>query len=182
MKNITINLSKDELKKKLDILPLDEAPEIRDKLESLNDTDRLDISAIKGLDDYDEISKLARKKVSTTVYQGGGVGQVVRSIVAGSNITVDNTDPQNPIVSSTGGISTFEYYDTNIPSTAVTATSISASKVVKTFASGLISTLNLTAGLPTTKVLSGTLPVGLTITTKHYDFSGGHTVPLVTYS
>jgi len=32
---------------------------------------------------------------------GGGGGTGVQSIVAGMNITVDNTDPQNPIVSST---------------------------------------------------------------------------------
>jgi hypothetical protein len=42
------------------------------------------------------------------VLQGGIVvltpgGGIVNSIVAGTNITVDNTDPANPIVSSTGG-------------------------------------------------------------------------------
>lgn len=34
---------------------------------------------------------------------GGSGGGGVQSIVAGTNITVDDTDPQNPIVSSTGG-------------------------------------------------------------------------------
>lgn len=33
----------------------------------------------------------------------GGSESGVQSIVAGSNITVDDTDPQNPIISSTGG-------------------------------------------------------------------------------
>lgn len=37
---------------------------------------------------------------------GVGDGAQVVSVVAGSNVTVDNTDPQNPIVSSTGGGST----------------------------------------------------------------------------
>lgn len=34
--------------------------------------------------------------------EGGGSG-VVQTIVAGTNITVDNTDPSNPVVSSTAG-------------------------------------------------------------------------------
>lgn len=34
---------------------------------------------------------------------GGGGGGGVQSVVAGTGITVDNTDPQNPIVSATGG-------------------------------------------------------------------------------
>lgn len=34
---------------------------------------------------------------------GGGGGGIVQSIVPGINITVDNTDPANPIVSATGG-------------------------------------------------------------------------------
>lgn len=34
---------------------------------------------------------------------GGGGGDGIQSIVAGDNISVDNTDPQNPVVSSTGG-------------------------------------------------------------------------------
>lgn len=34
---------------------------------------------------------------------GGGGGGIVDSVVAGTNITVDDTDPANPIVSATGG-------------------------------------------------------------------------------
>src|SRR5688572_3824385 len=43
------------------------------------------------------------ESVRLTVSQvaSGGVG--VLSVVAGTNVTVDDTDPQNPIVSSTGG-------------------------------------------------------------------------------
>ena len=37
---------------------------------------------------------------------GGGGG--VQSIVPGDNISIDNTDPQNPVVSSTGGNLTLE--------------------------------------------------------------------------
>lgn len=43
------------------------------------------------------------QNVSLTISQvaSGGVG--VLSVVAGTNITVDNTDPQNPIISASGG-------------------------------------------------------------------------------
>lgn len=34
---------------------------------------------------------------------GGGGGGIVESIVAGTNVSVDSTDPANPIVSATGG-------------------------------------------------------------------------------
>lgn len=34
---------------------------------------------------------------------GGGGGDGIQSIIPGDNISVDNTDPQNPVVSSTGG-------------------------------------------------------------------------------
>lgn len=33
----------------------------------------------------------------------GGAGSGVQSIVAGTNVTVDDSDPQNPVVSATGG-------------------------------------------------------------------------------
>jgi len=46
--------------------------EIRDGLELLEKNERLDISAIKGLDDYDEISGLARQPKSENIYSGGG--------------------------------------------------------------------------------------------------------------
>lgn len=42
---------------------------------------------------------------STGATGAAGADGVVQSIVAGSNVTVDNTDPANPIVSSTGGSS-----------------------------------------------------------------------------
>lgn len=38
-----------------------------------------------------------------TVVQGSKADSAVQSVVAGTNITVDNTDPHNPVVSSSGG-------------------------------------------------------------------------------
>lgn len=45
---------------------------IRDSLELLDGDNRLDKNAIRGLDDYDEVSKLAREPRVNKVYQGGG--------------------------------------------------------------------------------------------------------------
>lgn len=76
------------------------ARDIRNKLESLTGNDRLDAKAIKGLE------KFMTTFISTSTGGGGGSsptgGGVVNSIVAGTNIFVDATDPANPIVSATG--------------------------------------------------------------------------------
>lgn len=42
------------------------------------------------------------ERVTDLIFYGGS-GSGVQSVVAGTNITVDNTDPLNPIISSTGG-------------------------------------------------------------------------------
>ncbi len=81
--------------------------EIRDKLASLKDEERLDKSAIKGLDkillqkDLDYAISTLQQQTSFLINKGA-----VKSIVAGTNITVDNTDPSNPVISSTGGSGT----------------------------------------------------------------------------
>jgi hypothetical protein len=46
--------------------------------------------------------KNSRKVFNTSQTAGGGGSGIVQSVVAGTGITVDNTDPANPIVSSTG--------------------------------------------------------------------------------
>ena len=45
-----------------------------------------------------------------TAAQGALADTAVQSVVAGSNVTVDNTDPLNPIVSSSGGGTTINNY------------------------------------------------------------------------
>ncbi len=73
-----------------------DAIDIRNALESLKGKDRLNISAIKDLEE--RLSSMSSGGI------GSGADAVgIRSIVAGLNITVDSTDPYNPIVSSTGG-------------------------------------------------------------------------------
>ena len=76
------------------------------------------------------------------ITRGGGI---VNSVVAGTNITVDNTDPANPIVSATGGGSgtvnsgtqyRIAHYATT--GTAVSeASAITASRALKSDANGI---------------------------------------------
>ena len=78
----------------------EETPEeLRDKLETLTGDNRLDKSAIKGLEEI--VTKKDLSKLSPGMPTNNGV--TIREIRAGSNITVDNTNPEFPIVASTGG-------------------------------------------------------------------------------
>ena len=96
----------------------DTGDQIRDKLSKLKGDKRLSASAIK---DFPELTpdELLAKLVKIPINQRsvlvpkqnaadgdlrwhGGGGQV-NAVVAGTNITVDNTDPANPIINSTGG-------------------------------------------------------------------------------
>lgn len=72
----------------------DTPAQIVTKIESLKDDARLDAKAIKGLKTLIEKSRPVEIR---------GVGQVVREIVAGSGVTVDNSNPNYPIVSAAGG-------------------------------------------------------------------------------
>lgn len=61
--------------------PLDNSGLIRDSLELLNGDDRLDISSIRGLDDYQEICKLAKEpRTVIKKYTGGSVPNFINLI------------------------------------------------------------------------------------------------------
>jgi hypothetical protein len=80
------------------------AEEVKNKLESLQGDNKLDISAVKGFDlyskkvDLDYAVQTLQHQTSTLLNRSA-----VRSIAAGTNVTVDNTDPSNPIISASGG-------------------------------------------------------------------------------
>jgi len=80
------------------------AEEVRDKLSSLKDENRLDKSAIKGLDkiifqkDLDYAIATLQQQTSFLINRGG-----LKNVTAGTNVTIDYTDPSNPIISSSGG-------------------------------------------------------------------------------
>lgn len=72
---------------------------VRDALELLAEDDRLDIGAIRGLENYDELVELAK-----TVHPSNfNLGRVLRSLQAGTGVTIDNSDPNNPIISASDG-------------------------------------------------------------------------------
>jgi hypothetical protein len=69
---------------------------IREGLEILDGEERLDKSAIKGLD---EIEKFAKNAKQINYYGGPGI----KGLRAGANITIDDTKINFPIISATGG-------------------------------------------------------------------------------
>lgn len=98
------------------IIPLtEELPKmgdvIVDTLESREGEDKLDKSAIKGWEELEkelkEVSTLAKGRIP------GGRGVI--DIRAGTNITVDSTKPNHPIINATGGVvGPSEAVDSNI--------------------------------------------------------------------
>lgn len=69
--------------------------QFRDGLELLKEDERLDRSAVKGLEDYEEVSELARqpKVVGTTG---------IKQIRAGAGVSIDETSIGYPIISAEG--------------------------------------------------------------------------------
>lgn len=105
----------------------DTAKEIKDKLETLKGEERLDSSAIKGLDILEKgitnraleildsrtkflVNKSVKHDATLSgsgtdsdplkVVAGSGTG-IVETVVAGTGISVDSTDPANPVVTNT---------------------------------------------------------------------------------
>lgn len=93
---------RDEIRRVEGLIPTipeaEKAGQIRDKLETLEGDERLDIKAIRGLDDYEEIKRLAREK-GMTFHGGGGVG-AIKGLVAGEGVQIDNTNPQYPVITA----------------------------------------------------------------------------------
>lgn len=97
----------DEYKKMIPSPYVLKATEVRDELQSLKGAERLDISAIKGIDELEKRLmaqiQLKAKPVSAG-YRGGNYG--IKSIKAGNNITITyNGDPSNGdiTITATGG-------------------------------------------------------------------------------
>ena len=70
----------------------DTGEEIKAKLEGLEGEERLDASAIKNLDSYVKENSVAK-----------GWTRGVKTVTGGTGVTVDNTDPYNPILSASSG-------------------------------------------------------------------------------
>ncbi len=97
----------------------DTPEQIKEKLETLEKGKRLDYNKIDNAPDIDQIIRLSKQSSKTVslrelddviltnvpVVNGKydlGAVDGVESVVAGTGISVDNTDPSNPIISATG--------------------------------------------------------------------------------
>lgn len=100
MKNIEVILNVSELRDRLHIPLLDDANAIASKLESLNSSQRLNIGAIQGLDDYSKVRKSAMQKKTVKNYYSGGSGYgtfvpytgATANLDLGANNLIVNTD------------------------------------------------------------------------------------------
>lgn len=89
-----------------DILPDElEGIEIVSRINDIKEDDdryKIDREHIRGLEDWDDVVKFSKSKgVIAPVYLSGSNG--IKGLVAGTNITIDNSNPQYPKISSTGG-------------------------------------------------------------------------------
>jgi len=92
-------------------IPL-ESERVRDSLELLEGKNRLKREAIDGLDNYLEIVELAKKKGGDKYYGGAGI----KELVAGTGITIDNTNLGYPVISAPGSTTDEKVkYDVNDP-------------------------------------------------------------------
>lgn len=80
-------------------IPL-ESERVRDSLELLSGKERLKREAIDGLDNYLEIVELAKKHKNVTQNYYGGSG--IKELVAGTGISIDNTNLGYPVISYSG--------------------------------------------------------------------------------
>lgn len=138
--------------------------EFRDGLELLTGNDRLDKSAIRGLDDYEEIAKLAKEKSQEiTKIIGGGAGiQNLQQVTDNGNtttkdITVSGITKTQPftlsytsgaltnITYNNGGQKNFTYNGDGTLAT-MTISSPNHSTITKTFSytSGALTGVNIT--------------------------------------
>lgn len=143
--------------------------EVRDKLESLEGKEQLDVDYIKGVEEL--VEDIVEKRVKdikpvTKIYSSGG-GRGLQSVVAGTNVTVDNTDPYNPIVSSSGGGSadSFETVSANLSAYDSDLNyDVNGDITDIVYSNGVTKTFNYTGTDITSIVLSGSTPGGISLT------------------
>jgi hypothetical protein len=114
-------------------------------------------------EDIDRIANgLNKTKKENFLFANSGVNEVV----AGDGITIDNSNPQHPIISSSGSSqSSFETVSSNLSAYDYTINyngSGDVSSIV--YSNGVTKTLNYTADDVTSIVLSGSTPSGIELT------------------
>ena len=194
-----VKVSREIDEKLLDVK--DNPDEIRNKLELLKGEDRLDKSAIRGLDDYEEIATLAKQpKVinNNTVGVNDKVklsasdptaGYVADKFVAGTGITLSEgtgADENKLKITNSLDLSsylkqTFESVSKNIKSYPyeLNYTGDTLTSMVYTVPAGTITkTFNYTGDILNTIVLSGDTPSGISLT-KTFTYVGGNVSEII---
>lgn len=163
----------------------DTPAQIVDKLESLQDDDRLDVDAIRGVEELID-EKVSKIKTGDTNYYGGGArsftdlvdtpntytgqaGKVAR--VNPAETGIEFTAPEKSFETVSSNLSAYDYalnYNGNGDITSIV------------YSNGVTKTLNYTGGDVTSIVLSGSTPSGISLT-KTFTYSSGDVVG-ITYS
>lgn len=129
---------------------------------SLDDENKIDASHIKNLPE----------PKSSRIYGTSGI----KEIIAGDNITVDNSNLGYPVISSTGSTETFESVSKNIKSYPYTIAYSGGDVSTITYDLGggleVVKTFGYTSGDVTTVTLSGDTPAGIDLI-KTISYSGG---------
>lgn len=132
-------------------------------------------------EDIDRIAKgLKKTKKENFFFANSGVNEVV----AGNGVTIDNSNPQHPIISTSGGSSnTFEAVLRNLNSYPVTFTYVDGKSdtVSYTTDTGTITeTVSYSGNKISSIVLTGDTPSGIDLT-KTFNYTGGR-ITSFTYS
>ncbi len=136
----------------------------------LEEDQKIDASHIKNLPEFR----------GGKFYGGSGI----KEIVAGTNITVDNTNLGYPVINSTGSSETFESVSKNLKSYPYQITYSGGAVDTITYDLGggleIVKTFGYTSGDVTTVTLSGDTPSGIDLI-KTIAYSGGN-VDFISYS
>lgn len=134
-------------------------------------------------EDIEQIAKgLNKTKKQNLLFANSGVN----SVVAGSNITIDNSNPQHPIISSTGGGSVSETFESVLRNLKSYNSTISYSgdlidTIVYTLPSGTVTeTVDRTGNIINSITLSGDTPSGIDLI-KTFNYTGNK-ITSFTYS
>lgn len=136
----------------------------------------IDVATVAYLEDKissveDEIKK-QKKLLKPTFF--GGVGGI-KEIIAGANVTIDNSNAQYPVISAAAGgsssVTTFETVSKNLNAVGATLNYTGGNLTSIVYLSGITKTLNYTGENLTSVVLSGTTPEEIALT-KTLSYTG----------
>lgn len=152
--------------------------EVRSKLEELEGDERLDASAIKGLDNLVKETKVYGSRLLRNLADVNGAKEATYG-----QVLTKQSDGTFSFETPSGGGSvaaTFETVSKNLDASNATFNYTSGVLYSIVYASGVTKTLNYTSGTLTTVVLSGSTPGGIALT-KTLSYTSGNLTG-ITYS